>query len=291
MDMNFLSDESSQFPRNYSWNCGGKLFTFDQPKVMGIVNCTPDSFYEKSRISTDKELHSLVEKHVNEGVDILDLGGYSSRPGAEEISVDEEWTRISKALKFIKAEFPDVLVSIDTFRGDIVRRSCNEGANIINDISAGDLDKDLMREVAYQKVPMILMHMKGNPQTMQTEITYKNLLADTLYHLSEKVGKAREMGIVDVAVDPGFGFSKTMEQNYELLKQLGHFHIFEVPLLVGLSRKSMIYKALDIHQNDSLNGTTVLNTIALSKGAHILRVHDVKEAKEAVKLIQKMNQF
>ncbi len=286
MDMNFLSDESSQFPRNYSWNCGGKLFTFDQPKVMGIVNCTPDSFYEKSRVSTDKDLHSLVEKHVNEGVDILDLGGYSSRPGAEEISVDEEWARISKALKFIKVEFPDILVSIDTFRSDIVRRSCNEGANIINDISAGDLDKDLMREVAYQKVPMILMHMKGNPQTMQTEITYKNLLADTLYHLSEKVGKAREMGIMDVAVDPGFGFSKTMEQNYELLKQLEHFHVFEVPLLVGLSRKSMIYKALDIHQNDSLNGTTVLNTIALSKGAHILRVHDVKEAKEAIKLIQ-----
>lgn len=289
MDMNFLSDENSHFPRNYSWNCGGKLFTFDRPRVMGIVNCTPDSFYEKSRISTDSELHSLVEKHVNEGVDILDLGGYSSRPGAAEVSIEEEWSRISKALMFIKSEFPDILVSIDTFRGEIVRRSCNEGANIINDISAGDLDKELMQEVAYQKVPMILMHIKGNPQTMASETTYENLLADTLYHLSEKVGKAREMGIVDVAVDPGFGFAKTQEQNYQLLHELQQFHLFEVPLLVGFSRKSMIYKALQVHQNDSLNGTTVLNTIALSKGAHILRVHDVKEAKEAIKLIQALN--
>lgn len=290
MEMNFLSDEGSHFPVNYSWNCGGKLFTFEQPRVMGIVNCTPDSFYEKSRSSDFLTLQKLVEKHTHEGAEIIDLGGYSSRPGAEEVSPEEEWDRIAGILKFTKKEFPDVLVSVDTFRADVAHKACNEGANVINDISAGKLDNELFREVAYHKVPLILMHMKGNPQTMQQETQYENLLAETLYYFSERIGKAREAGIIDLAVDPGFGFSKTLEQNYFLFKNLKHFHIFDVPLLVGISRKSMIYNLLGNTAEDALNATTALHALALAQGANILRVHDVKEAKETINLIQKMNQ-
>lgn len=291
MEMNFLSDEGSYFPVNYSWNCGGKLFTFEQPRVMGIVNCTPDSFYEKNRSSDFSTLQKLVEKHAHEGAEIIDIGGYSSRPGAEEVSPEEEWNRIARVIQFIKKEFPEVLVSVDTFRAEIAHKACNEGANVINDISAGKLDEELFREVAYHKVPLILMHMRGNPQTMQNETQYENLLAETLYYFSERIGKAREAGIIDLAVDPGFGFSKTLEQNYFLFRNLKHFHLFDVPLLVGISRKSMIYNLLETTADETLNATTALHALALAQGANILRVHDVKEAKETVKLIEAMRRF
>lgn len=285
MEMNFLSVEDSHFPGEYSWNCRGKLFTFDTPKVMGIVNCTPDSFFDKSRTTTADDITQLIEKHINEGADLIDIGGYSTRPGAAEVSADEEWQRIAPALEFVKKNHPEIIVSIDTFRSDIVRRACNAGADVINDVSAGLLDENMYFEVAYQKVPLILMHMKGSSiQQMMADTHYDHLMSEVIRHLSERVGKAREAGILDVAVDPGFGFSKTLEQNYAMIRELQHFHVLEVPLLVGISRKSMICKALNVDPEDALNGTTALHAVALQKGAHILRVHDVKAAKEAIEL-------
>lgn len=285
MEMNFLSVEDSHFPGEYSWNCRGKLFTFDTPKVMGIVNCTPDSFFDKSRTTTADDITQLIEKHINEGADLIDIGGYSTRPGAAEVSADEEWQRIAPALEFVKKNHPEIIVSIDTFRSDIVRRACNAGADVINDVSAGLLDENMYFEVAYQKVPLILMHMKGSSiQQMMADTHYEHLMSEVIRHLSERVGKAREAGILDVAVDPGFGFSKTLEQNYAMIRELQHFHVLGVPLLVGISRKSMICKALNVDPEDALNGTTALHAVALQKGAHILRVHDVKAAKEAIEL-------
>jgi len=283
--MNFLSVENSQFIADYSWNCGGKLFTFDTPKVMAIVNCTPDSFLSQSRVLNEKEIATLIDKYIAEGADILDIGGFSTRPGSSDVDIQTEWSRISVALRYIKAKYPDTIVSIDTFRSEIVHRACNEGANVINDISAGMLDENMFREVAYQKVPLTLMHMKGTATGMMKDTHYDNLVAEVVQHLSFRIGKAREAGIIDLAVDPGFGFSKTVEQNYQLLRNLEHFHLLEVPVLAGVSRKSMITKVLGTEADLALNGTTVLNTIALMKGAHILRVHDVKEAKEAIKLV------
>ncbi len=287
--MNFLSVENSQFIADYSWNCRGKLFTFDTPKVMAIVNCTPDSFYGKSRADKADSWASLIDKYLSEGADILDLGGYSTRPGASDVDIEEEWKRIQPVLAHVKKESPNTIISVDTFRAEIVHRACNEGANVINDISAGMLDENMFREVAYQKVPLILMHMKGTATEMMNDTYYDNLVAEVIQHLSFRAGKAREAGIIDIAIDPGFGFSKTVEQNYKLLNNLEHFHLLEAPVLAGVSRKSMITKVLGTEADAVLNGTTVLNTIALMKGAHILRVHDVKEAKEAVKLIQQLN--
>ena len=291
MQMNFLSVENSQFIADYSWNCGGKLFTFDTPKVMAIVNCTPDSFLSQSRVLTETEIATLIDKYIAEGADILDIGGFSTRPGSSDVDLQTEWSRIAVALRYAKSTYPDIPVSIDTFRAEIAHRACLEGANIINDISAGELDKEMFREVAFQKVPIILMHMRGSATHMMDDTNYENLTAEVIQKLSERIAKAREYGILDIAVDPGFGFSKTLEQNYELLKNMEHMHLLEAPVLAGFSRKSMINKILHTTANEALNGTTVLNTIALQKGAHILRVHDVKEAKEAVKLVQSLNKF
>ncbi len=287
--MNFLSVENSQFIADYSWNCRGKLFTFDTPKVMAIVNCTPDSFLSQSRVLTETEIAALIDKYIAEGADILDIGGFSSRPGSSDVDIQTEWSRLSVALRYIKSIHPDVIVSVDTFRSEIAHRACNEGADVINDISAGMMDENMFREVAYQKVPMILMHMRGTATHMMEDTNYDNPVADVIKHLSFRAGKAREAGIVDIGIDPGFGFSKTLEQNYLLMNNLEHFHLLEAPLLCGISRKSMITKALHIDADHALNGTSVLNTVALMKGAHILRVHDVKEAKEAVKLVQALH--
>jgi dihydropteroate synthase len=271
--------------RNFSWNIGGKLFNIDSPKVMGIVNCTPDSFYSGSRNTTKAAIQQQIETHIFEGADILDIGGYSSRPGAEDISEKEEIERVKIALEIVRnsTELP---VSIDTFRSEVARFALENGAQIVNDISAGKLDKNMFKTISEYNAPMILMHMKGRPQTMQSETNYTHLFQELSLYFSEQIKAAREAGVIDLAIDLGFGFSKTIEQNFELFQQMSDFHLFDLPILVGVSRKSMIYKSLEVSADESSNGTTALHMAALMKGAGILRVHDVKEAVETVKLFE-----
>ncbi len=267
-------------------NIKGQLFRLDEPLVMGILNVTPDSFYEGSRKQTDADIRNRIEEIIREGGDLIDLGGYSSRPDAREVSPEEEMARLRSALKILRDEYPDMPVSVDTFRADIARRCVEEyGAAIINDISGGELDPAMFAAVAALRVPYILMHMRGTPQTMQSHCDYANLTADILQYFARKVEQLHLLGVSDIIIDPGFGFSKTLEQNYELMSHLDDFRLLEKPLLVGISRKSMIYKRLDCTPAESLNGTTVLNTYALLHGANILRVHDVKAAVEAKRLI------
>jgi dihydropteroate synthase len=271
--------------RNFSWNIGGKLFNIDSPKVMGIVNCTPDSFYSGSRNTTKAAIQQQIETHIFEGADILDIGGYSSRPGAEDISEKEEIERVKIALEIVRnsTELP---VSIDTFRSEVARFALENGAQIVNDISAGKLDKNMFKTISEYNAPMIMMHMKGRPQTMQSETNYTHLFQELSLYFSEQIKAAREAGVIDLAIDLGFGFSKTIEQNFELFQQMSDFHLFDLPILVGVSRKSMIYKSLEVSADESSNGTTALHMAALMKGAGILRVHDVKEAVETVKLFE-----
>ena len=269
-------------------NCKGKLIDLTTPKVMGILNFTPDSFYDGGKYKSDSEIIHQVEKMLVEGADFIDIGAYSSRPKAAFVSEKEEISRITSVLNIIQRNFPDILISIDTFRSEVARVSLENGAAIINDISAGSLDERMWDVVAEYNVPYIMMHMRGTPQTMQEFTQYDDLIKDMMFYFSEKVRTARSCGINDIILDVGFGFSKTLEQNYELLHKLELFNLFELPTLVGVSRKSMIYKALNIGPSEALNGTTVINTIALQKGASILRVHDVKQAKEAIDLISKL---
>lgn len=251
---------------------------------MGILNTTPDSFFDGgSYLSTDSVL-KRAEAILSEGADFIDLGGYSSRPGADFVSEEEETRRVVPAIEAILSKFPDALISVDTFRAGVARASVAAGAAIINDISAGHLDENMITTVADLKVPYILMHMKGTPETMQQFTEYDDLFRDIFLYFSERIGKCRELGISDLIIDPGFGFSKTIDQNYQLLHNLDKFEIFGLPVLAGISRKSMIYKLLGNKAEEALNGTSVLNTIALSRGANILRVHDVKEAVECVRL-------
>ena len=271
--------------RNFSWNIGGKLFNIDSPKVMGIVNCTPDSFYSGSRNTTKAAIQQQIETHISEGVDILDIGGYSSRPGAEDISEKEEIERVKIALEIVR-KTTELPVSIDTFRSEVARFALENGAQIVNDISSGKLDKNMFKTISEYNAPMILMHMKGRPQTMQSETNYTHLFQEVSLYFSEQIKAAREAGVIDLAIDLGFGFSKTIEQNFELFQQMRDFHLFDLPVLVGVSRKSMICKSLDVSSEEALNGTTALHMAALMKGAGILRVHDVKEAVEAVKLFE-----
>lgn len=279
-DTNFYSKKSIRF--------GEKLFDLRSPKVMGIVNCTPDSFYAGSRFSGLDSVLQEVESMVSAGVHLIDLGGYSSRPGADDISVKEEISRTIPQISAIRKRFPDLPISIDTFRGEVARAALENGANMINDISAFILDESLFRVLEDYRCPYVLMHSKGSPQTMQQESNYENLFNDICLFFSQKILTLRGIGINDIILDPGFGFAKTIEQNFELLSHLEAFHRFELPLLVGVSRKSMIYKTLDTDAAHALNGTTVLNTLALQKGAAMLRVHDVKEAVEAVRLIDRL---
>ncbi len=270
-------------------NCKGHLINLTSPKVMGILNITPDSFYDGGTHHSEKAILKHVEQMLLEGATFIDIGAYSSKPGADFVSEDEELTRILPVVASILKEFPDALLSIDTFRSQIAKKCIQMGAALINDISAGKLDEDMLETIADLHVPYIMMHMRGTPQTMQKHTVYDNLVKDILFYFSERIVAARQLGIVDLIVDPGFGFAKTLAQNFELLSQLELFNMLELPLLVGISRKSMIYKTLQNSASEALNGTTALNTIALQKGANILRVHDVKEAVETIKLVQSLN--
>lgn len=277
--------------KNLSINIKGKLHYFHNPWVMGIVNVTPDSFYADSRTFDSQSIYNRIADLIEQGADAIDIGGYSSRPGAADVSAQEEYSRLASALEIIRKHFPDTIVSIDTFRADVARKCVLDWqADIINDISGGIADPEMWNTVAELKVPYILMHMRGTPKTMQSLCDYSDVTADVIKDLAAKIDKMRQLGIADIIIDPGFGFAKTLEQNYTLMSELQEFKRLDMPLLVGISHKSMIYKALDIKPENALNGTTVLNTIALAKGADILRVHDVKEAKEAVKITKLINE-
>ncbi len=272
-------------------NCKGRLLPLDQPVVMGILNITPDSFYAGSQKQTEAEIAARAEAILQEGGTIIDIGGYSSRPDAAEVSEEEEMARLETALRVLNLEFPDAVLSVDTFRSAIARRCVEEfGVAIVNDISGGELDKDMFHTIADLRVPYVMMHMRGTPQTMQQHTQYEHLTADILQWFAAKLETLYQMGANDVIIDPGFGFSKTLEQNYELMRHLSDFRIFGLPLLVGISRKSMIYKLLGGTPAESLNGTSVLNTYALLNGADILRVHDVREAVEAIRLVEQLKE-
>jgi dihydropteroate synthase len=271
-------------------NCKGQLIDFTTPKVMAILNLTPDSFYDGGQFKNEKVVLKTVEKQLKQGMDILDIGAYSTRPGADDISVSEELNRQHSILKLITKEFPNLIISIDTFRSEVAKESLDVGAHIINDISAGSLDDKMMDLIAEYQVPYIMMHMRGTPQTMKTLTTYQHLVTDILNYFSEKISKARGKGINDLIIDPGFGFAKTIDQNFELLYHLKAFQQLDLPILAGLSRKSSIYKTLGIEAKEALNGTTALNMVALMQGSSILRVHDVLEAKQCITLYQKLIQ-
>lgn len=260
-----------------------------EPRVMGILNVTPDSFYAGSRAETEQDIILRLHQIVNEGASIIDIGAYSTRPNAEDVCMEEEMNRLRTGLKLIRRHYPDAVVSVDTFRADVAKMCVEEyGAAIINDISGGQMDEQMFPTIARLGTPYIIMHLKGTPQDMQKNPHYDNLLKEVFYYFSEKVQKLRDLGAKDIILDPGFGFAKTLEHNYELMNHLEEFRLFELPILVGISRKSMIYKLLGTSPEEAMNGTTVLNTIALQKGANILRVHDVKAAIETVRIVGKM---
>ncbi len=270
-------------------NVRGNLMDLSQPQVMGILNVTPDSFYSGSRKQTEEEITARVHQIVAEGASIIDIGAYSSRPNAEHISAEEELNRLRTGLEIINRLYPSAVISVDTFRADVAAACVEQyGVAMINDIAAGEMDARMFETVAHLRVPYIMMHMQGTPQNMQANPHYDNVVKEVFCYLAEKVDRLRALGVNDIILDPGFGFGKTLEHNYQLLARMEELNLFELPVLVGVSRKSMIYRLLDTTPEDSLNGTVVLNTIALMKGADILRVHDVKEAVEAVKIVQKM---
>ena len=272
----------------YNLTLRGSIVNINEPWVMGILNLTPDSFYSDSRCNESTMIEQRVNQIITEGAKIIDIGGYSSRSGANDITPDEEYSRLATGLDIIKRIAPNAIISVDTFRADVARRCVNNwGVDIINDISGGNLDAEMFDTVASLGVPYILMHMRGTPSTMQQFTQYNDATLDVINDLSQKVSILKEKGVKDIIIDPGFGFSKTLEQNYTLLNNLEKFQSLNAPLLVGVSRKSMIYNTLGGSPDTALNGTTVINTLALTKGAHILRVHDVKEAVEAVKLTTK----
>lgn len=266
-------------------NCKGRLVDLSSPKVMGILNATPDSFYDGGRYKNEAELLHQAERMLAEGADFIDVGAYSSKPNAEFVTEEEELQRAVPVVELVLKNFPDALISVDTFRAKVAEETVGAGAAIVNDISAGLLDDKMLETVGKLRVPYIMMHMRGTPQTMIKLTQYNDVVKEMLYYFSERIAAARKADINDIIIDPGFGFAKTLQQNYEILGKLELFSIAGLPLLAGISRKSMIYKLLNITPQESLNGTTVLNTLALSKGATILRVHDVKEAVEAVKIM------
>lgn len=272
-------------------NCKGTLIDLSSPKIMGILNITPDSFYDGGKFKNEKAFLIQAEKMLKEGATFLDVGGYSSRPGAVNISEYEELKRVIPIISLLTNEYPNTHISIDTFRAKVARNALDAGASLVNDISAGSLDNNMMPTIAKYKVPYIMMHLKGTPQTMQNLNQYNNLITDIIYYFTEKIKQAKQLKINDIIIDPGFGFAKNIEQNFELLNQLELLKTLDHPLLVGISRKSMIYKTLKNNPENALNGTTALHSIALIKGAKILRVHDVKEAQECVTLIKNLNNF
>lgn len=283
--MQYSKVEDTHFPQNSLIRVKEKLLDLRTPKVMGILNITSDSFHAASRIKSDKQLIESALKHINEGADFLDIGAQSSRPGAKEIPLNEEVKKIESAVQLIKQEFPTTFISVDTYRSDVARAALENGCDIINDISAGNLDENMMKTVAQYDAPYIMMHMKGTPENMASQTEYGNVMMDLILYFSQKIEEAKSAGIKDIIIDPGFGFSKTLEQNYEILNNLSQLTILERPILLGLSRKSMIYNKLKIKSSEALNGTTVLNTLGILRGGNILRVHDVREAKEIIQLI------
>ena len=270
-----------------SINCLGKLIDLDRPRVMGVLNLTPDSFYDGGKFKSDREVLSQVEKMLKEGATFIDLGAYSSRPGASHVSLEEERSRLLPSLKRIVKEFDQALVSIDTFRSEIARESIGEGAALINDISAGHLDPEMFSTIAQLQVPYIIMHMRGTPQNMQNQVQYDNLVKEVIYYFSERVFELRELGVNDIVIDPGYGFSKTLDQNYELLGKSELLGNLGLPVLTGLSRKSMLYKLIGTGPEEALPATVAAHAIALLKGTSILRVHDVKEAIQTIQIVEK----
>lgn len=275
----------------HTLNLRGRLLELREPQIMGILNVTPDSFYSDSRTPDEAHITDRVRQMMDEGADMIDIGGYSSRPGADDVTPEEEMDRLRRGLRIVRKLYPEVPVSVDTFRADVARMCIEEeGADIINDISGGMMDRQMFRTVARLGVPYILMHMQGTPDTMQVAPHYDNLRREVMLYFAERIDRLCQMGAKDIIVDPGFGFGKTLEHNYELMNHLDDFAVFNLPLLVGISRKSMIYKLTGGTPQTSLNGTTVLNTISLVKGAHILRVHDVKAAAEAKQIYMAVKQ-
>jgi dihydropteroate synthase len=282
--MHNLKVEDTYFPTNSTIRIGHKLIDLTTPIVMGILNIKPDSFYVNSRLKSDKEILERVEQMLIDGAKIIDIGGYSSRPGAEDISIKEEMNRVQPIVSLIARRFPDCILSLDTFRGEVARTGIENGAHIINDISGFELDPSLLDVLRQYRVPYILMHMKGTPQTMVHESTYENIFCEMMRYFTSKIKRLQDEGINDIIIDPGFGFSKKMEQSHFLLEHLDSFHFLNKPLLVGISRKSLVYKKLGVTPEEALPGTIALNALALRKGASILRVHDVKEAVQLIKL-------
>lgn len=273
---------------NITWNLRGRLYTLDRPRVMGILNITPDSFYAGSRLTHESEILERATRMTEEGVDLFDVGGYSTRPGASAVEEAEELRRVLPAIEILTQHFPDKPVSIDTFRSSVARKAVEAGALLINDVSGGELDPRMMETVAGLNVPYILMHMRGTPETMSSLATYTNLLKEMTTYFHQKVDKLRQLGVRDIILDPGFGFAKVGDQNFELLRNLSVFQTFRLPILVGLSRKSMIWRTLSIEAEAALNGTTALHMVALQQGARLLRVHDVKAARECIQLFDRL---
>lgn len=276
------------FAKKQFINCGGKYLDLSTPRIMGILNVTPDSFFDGGRYLDKKAIAERIAQVINEGADIIDVGAVSSRPGAKYISADEEWSRLSVALELIRSIAPEFIVSVDTFRSEIADKAVSSfKVDIINDISAGNEDSGMFETIAELRVAYIIMHMQGNPETMQTKPVYSDLIREIIQELGSKVVQLQKLGVIDIIIDPGFGFGKTLEQNYQLLENMDAFKIMEVPVLAGISRKSMIYRQLNITPEEALTGTIVLNTLLLDRGVNILRVHDVKEAVETVTLFNK----
>ena len=267
----------------------GELINFSVPKIMGILNVTPDSFYDGGKYNSEKKILDQVEKMNSSGADIIDVGGYSSRPGAKEISIENELSRVIPIIQLISKRFPNIIISIDTFRSKVANQAVNSGAHMINDISGGNLDSNMFKTVSKLDVPYILMHMRGSPKNMMSNTNYDDILNEIKNYFSERISKAKLDGVNNIIIDPGFGFSKTKEQNYKLMNRLEFLKEFKTPIVVGISRKSMIYKTLDTTPDKALNGSTILHTISLLKGANILRTHDVLEAVECVKIIRQLN--
>jgi dihydropteroate synthase len=284
-----LSFSEATQDTNKSINFKEKTLNLDEPIIMGILNLTPDSFFDGGKYNNEPQIITQVEQMINDGASIIDVGGYSTRPGAETVSEEEELQRVLPIVKLLKANFRDIIISIDTFRSEVAKKCIEAGADLINDISGGTLDDNLFDTVADLNVPYVLMHIKGTPQNMQDNPTYTDVVKEVKDYFTKKIDQLNAKGVTNIILDPGFGFGKTVEHNYELLKHLDQFQSFGLPVLAGLSRKSMINKVLGTTPEEALNGTTVLNTIALQKGASILRVHDIAAAKECVKLLKKLD--
>ncbi len=280
--------QDTLFSTKKTLRIGGNLLSFDAPKIMGILNVTPDSFSDGGELASSEALLLRAEEMLSSGASILDIGGYSTRPGAENITEEIELNRAIPAIQLLRENFPDALLSIDTFRARVAEEAVNAGANMVNDISGGSLDENMLPTVAALDVPYILMHMKGTPQTMKNEARYENILAEMLQYFRQKIDTLTRLGITEIVLDPGFGFAKTIDQNYYLLKNMSYFKCLGLPLLTGISRKSLIFKLLSIDPQEAVNGTTVLNTFALMEGASLLRVHDVRAAMECIKLTEKI---